>query len=325
MYKSGLFGNRLLLCAVAALPASAVLAQAYPSKPIRVFDGFPAGGSTDIVARIIGPKFQESQGQPWIVDNRAGAQGIIAGELAAKSPPDGYTLLMFTTTFTLHPAIYRNLPFDLTKSFVGVIQTSIITNVLAVHPSVPARTVKELIALAKERPGRLNFAAGGTGPQMTGELFNSMAGIKMTYIPYKGGAPAVAAAVGGETDMVFATMPTAITHISSGRLRALGVCTASRTTLMPNVPTIAEAGVPGYEAPNSVGVLAPAGTPREVVAKLQQEITRILAMRDVQERLQAAGIEPSSMKPEQFDEHVRAEVAKWTKVVKAAGIEPQKW
>ena len=323
VYKSRLFSNGL--CVVAALLASEVLAQTYPSKPIRVIDGFPAGGSTDIVARIIAPKFQEGQGQPWIVDNRAGAQGIIGGELAAKSPPDGYTLLMFTATFTVHPAIYRNLPFDLTKSFVGVIQTSTITNVLVVHPSVPARTVKELIALAKERPGRLNFAAGGTGPQMTGELFNSMAGIKMTHIPYKGGAPAVAATVGGETDLVFATMPTAIPYIRSGRLRALGVCTASRTMLMPNLPTIAEAGVPGYEAPNSVGVLAPAGTPREIVAKLQQEIARILAMRDVQERLLAAGIEPSSMKPEQFGEHIRAEVAKWAKVVKAAGIEPQTW
>jgi tripartite-type tricarboxylate transporter receptor subunit TctC len=312
------------MCA-AILIAGNACAQAYPAKPIRVLDGFPAGGSTDIVARIIAPKFQESQGQTWIVDNRAGAQGIIAGELAAKAPPDGYTLLMFTTTFTLHPAIYRNMPFDVTKSFVGVIQTSNITNVLAVHPSVPARTVKELIALAKASPGRLNFAAGGTGPQMTGELFNSMAGVKITHIPYKGGAPAVAATVGGEADLTFATMPTAISHIRSGRLRALGACTATRTMLMPDLPTIAEAGVPGYDAPNSVGILAPAGTPREIVGKLQQEIARIVTMRDVQERLLAAGIEPSSMKPENFTEHIRAEVAKWNKVVKAAGIEPQTW
>jgi tripartite-type tricarboxylate transporter receptor subunit TctC len=313
----------LLPIFVAMLFAGNALAQAYPSKPIRVFDGFPAGGSTDIVARIIAPKFQESQGQPWIVDNRAGAQGIIGGELAAKAPPDGYTLLMFTTTFTLHPAIYKSVPFDITKAFVGVIQTSTITNVLAAHPSVPARTVKELIALAKAKPGRLNFAAGGTGPQMTGELFNSMAGVRIIHIPYKGGAPAVAAAVGGETDLTFATMPTAISHIRSGRLRALGTCTASRTMLMPDLPTIAEAGVPGYDAPNSVGVLAPAGTPREIVAKLQQEIARILAIGEIQDRLLAAGIEPSSMKPEQFTEYIRAEVAKWTKVVKAAGIEPQ--
>jgi tripartite-type tricarboxylate transporter receptor subunit TctC len=319
--KSAIF----LFLAIAALPANVVLAQAYPSKPIRVIDGFPAGGSTDIVARIIAAKFQESQGQPWIVDNRAGAQGIIGGELAAKAPPDGYTLLMFTTTFTLHPAIYKNLPFDITKAFVGVIQTSTITNVLAVHPSVPARTVQELIALAKTKPGRLNFAAGGTGPQMAGELFNSMAGVKITHIPYKGGAPAVAAAVGGEADLTFATMPTAISHIRSGRLRALGACTATRTMLLPDLPTIAEAGVPGYDAPNSVGVLAPAGTPREIVVKLQQEIARILAIREVQDRLLTAGIEPSSMKPEQFTEHIRAEVAKWTKVVKAAGLEPQSY
>src|SRR4030095_14435383 len=230
---------------VVGMLASSVLAQTYPSKPIRVIDGFPAGGSTDIVARIIAPKFQESQGQPWIVDNRPGAQGIIGGELAAKSPPDGYTLLMFTATFTVHPSIYRNLPFDLTKAFVGVIQTSSITNVLAVHPSVPAQNVKELIALAKTKPGRLNFAAGGTGPQLTGELFNSMAGIKMTYIPYKGGAPAVAATVGGETGGVVADMHTTAPFVRSGRLRALGVCTATRTSLLPELPTIAEAGLPG--------------------------------------------------------------------------------
>lgn len=325
MHNSRLVQSGLLSWVLGGLLVCEALAQAYPAKPIRVIDAFPAGGSTDIVARIIAPKFQESQGQPWVVDNRPGAQGIIGGELAAKSPPDGYTLLMFTATFTVHPSIYRNLPFDLTKSFVAVIQTSNITNVLVVHPSVPAHTVKELIALAKVRPGRLNFAAGGTGPQLTGELFNSMAGIKMTYIPYKGGAPAVAATVGGETDLVFATMPTAVPYIRSGRLRALGVCTGSRTMLMPHLPTIAEAGVPGYEVTNSVGVLAPAGTSREILVKLQQEIARILAMRDVQERLLAAGIEPSSMKPEQFGEHIRAEVAKWAKVVKAAGIEPQTW
>src|SRR5262245_16649999 len=313
------------LWVVAGLLASGALAQTYPSKPIRVIDGFPAGGSTDIVARIVGPKFQESQGQPWIVDNRPGAQGIIGGELAAKSPPDGYTLLMFTGTFTVHPSIYRNLPFDITKSFVGVIQTSTITNVLAMHPSVPARNVKELIALAKTKPGRLNFAGGGTGPQLTGERFNNMAGLEMTYIHYMGGGPAVTATVGGETDLVFATMPTAIPFIRSGRLRALGVCTATRTSLLPDLPTIAEAGLPGYEATNSVGVVAPAGTPREIVAKLQQEIARILSMRDVQERLLAAGIEPSSMKPEQFNDYIRAEVAKWAKVVKAAGIEQQTW
>src|SRR5258706_1710756 len=223
----------LLPIFVAMLLAGNALAQAYPSKPIRVIDGFPAGGSTDIVARIIAPKFQESLGQPWIVDNRAGAQGIIGGELAAKAPPDGYTLLMFTTTFTLHPAIYKSVPFDITKAFVGVIQTSTITNVLAAHPSVPARTVKELIALAKAKPGRLNFAAGGTGPQMTGELFNVMAGVKITHIPYKGGAPAGAAPVGGETDLTFATMPPAISHIRGGTCSPLVRPHSDRTKPVP--------------------------------------------------------------------------------------------
>jgi tripartite-type tricarboxylate transporter receptor subunit TctC len=300
------------------------LAQSYPAKPIRVIDGFPPGGSTDIVARVIAPKFQETQHQPWIVDNRPGAQGIIGADAVAKAPPDGYTLLMMTATHTVHPVIYRNMPYEFPKAFAPITLTSNIANVLAVHPSVPARTVKELIALAKTRPGRLNFGAGGTGPQMTGELFNSMAGTKITFVGYKGGAPAALAAVTGEVDVTFATMPTAVGYIRAGRLRPLGVCTANRSVVLPDVPTVAEAGVPGYEATNSVGVLAPAGTPRDIIARLHQEIVRALALPDVRERLLAAGIEPAPpMTPEQFGEYLRAEVVKWGKVVKAAGIQPQ--
>jgi tripartite-type tricarboxylate transporter receptor subunit TctC len=300
------------------------LAQSYPAKPIRVIDGFPPGGSTDIVARVIAPKFQETQHQPWIVDNRPGAQGIIGADAVAKAPPDGYTLLMMTATHTVHPVIYRNMPYEFPKAFAPITLTSNIANVLAVHPSVPARTVKELIALAKTRPGRLNFGAGGTGPQMTGELFNSMAGTKITFVGYKGGAPAALAAVTGEVDVTFATMPTAVGYIRAGRLRPRGVCTANRSVVLPDVPTVAEAGVPGYEATNSVGVLAPAGTPRDIIARLHQEIVRALALPDVRERLLAAGIEPAPpMTPEQFGEYLRAEVVKWGKVVKAAGIQPQ--
>jgi tripartite-type tricarboxylate transporter receptor subunit TctC len=315
-----------LLSVLAVVLTGNALAQTYPAKPIRVIDGFPAGGSTDIVARVIAPKFQETQHQPWIVDNRSGAQGIIGADAVAKAPPDGYTLLMMTGTHTVHPAIYRNMPYDFAKAFAPIALTSSIANVLVVHPSVPAHTVKELIALAKAKPGRLNFAAGGTGPQMTGELFNSMAGVKITHIGYKGGAPAALAAVTGEVDLAFATMPTAVGFIRTGRLRALGACTAKRTIVLPDLPTVAEAGVPGYEATNSVGVLAPAGTPRDVIAKLHQEIARIVALPDVRERLLTAGIEPAPlMTPEQFGEYIRAEVAKWAKVVKAAGIQPQTW
>jgi len=315
---------RLLFVASAVFLAGHALAQAYPVKPVRVIDGFAPGGSSDIVARVMAPKFQESQQQPLIVENRAGAQGIIGADAVAKATPDGYTLFVMTGTHTVHPVIYRNMPYEFPRAFAPIALTSSITQVLAVHPTVPARTVKELIALAKTKPGRLNFGAGGTGPQMTGELFNSMAGTKITFIGYKGGAPAVLATVMGEVDVTFATMPTAIAYVRDGRLRALGVCTAQRSVVLPQVPTVAEAGLPGYEATNSVGMLAPAGMPREIVAKLHQEIVRILGLPDVKDRLLVAGIEPAPpMTPEQFGDYLRAEVAKWGKVVKAAGIKPE--
>ena len=327
MRNPGFVRSGLLSWVVVGLLASEALAQTYPVKPIRVIDGFPPGGSTDIVARLVAPKFQQTQHQQWVVDNRPGAQGIIGAEAVAKAPPDGYTLLMFTATHTVHPSVYRSLPYEFPRAFAPVALTSSVANVLVVHPSVPARTVKELIALAKAKPGRLNFGAGGTGPQMTGELFNSMAGTKMTHVSYKGGAPAVLATATGEVDLIFATMPTAIAYIRSGRLRPLGVCTAQRTMLMPELPTIAEAGVPGYEATNSVGVLAPAGTSRDIIGKLHQEIMRIVALPDVRDRLLAAGIEPAAavITPEQFGDYLRSEVAKWARVVKAIGYEPQKW
>jgi tripartite-type tricarboxylate transporter receptor subunit TctC len=313
-----------LFLAVAVLQPGHAFAQTYPAKPVRIIDGFAPGGSSDIVARVIAPKFQESLHQPLIVDNRAGAQGIIGADAVAKAAPDGYTLFVMTGTHTVHPVTYRNMPYEFPKAFAPIALTSSISQVLAVHPSVPVRTVKELIALAKTKPGRLNFGAGGTGPQMTGELFNSMAGTKITFIGYKGGAPAVLATVMGEVDVTFATMPTAVAYVRSGRLRALGVCTAKRSVVLPDLPTVAEAGLPGYESTNSVGILAPAGTPRDVVSKLHQEIVRILALPDVRDRLLVAGIEPAPpMTPEQFGDYLRAEVVKWGKVVKAADIKVQ--
>ena len=313
----------LFFVSAAALTGSA-FAQTYPAKPVRIIDGFAPGGSSDIVARVMAPKFQEAFGQPLIVDNRAGAQGIIGADAVAKAAPDGYTLFVMTGTHTVHPVTYRNMPYQFPQAFAPITLTSTISQVLAVHPSVPVRTVKELIALAKTKPGRLNFGAGGTGPQMTGELFNSMAGTKITFVGYKGGAPAVLATVMGEVDVTFATMPTAVAYVRAGRLRALGVCTSKRSVVLPNLPTVAEAGVPGYESTNSVGILAPAGTPRDIVAKLHQEITRILAMPDVRERLLVAGIEPApQMTPEQFADYLRNEVVKWGKVVKAANIQVQ--
>lgn len=312
---------------VAGAFAGEACAQGYPVKPVRVIDAYSPGGGTDIVARTIAPKFLESQGQPWVIDSRAGAQGIIGAEIASKAAPDGYTLLMYTTNFTIHPSIYRNLPYDFARAFAPVTQTSTVAMIIIVHPSVPARTVAELIALVKAKPGRLNYASSGFGgiTHMAGELFNSMAHVKMNHIPYKGGAPTVVATVGGEVDLTFAAIPVAAPHVRNGRVRPLAVSTVKRSTVMPELPTIAEAGVPGFEVTNAYGVLAPAGTPREVVVKLQQEIARILLLADVRERLQGLGAEPVGSTPEQFGEHLRTEVAKWANVVKTTGIELQSW
>jgi len=328
--KSNFVCSGLSSWVVAGALVSAAFAQApagYPAKPIRVIIGFPTGGAADIQARLMAPKFQESLGQPWVIDNRPGASGIIGTEIAAKLPPDGYNLLMFTGSHTVHPSIYKNLPFDITKNFVPVTLISITTMVLVVHPTVPARSVKELIALAKASPGKLNFASDGLGSaaQMAAELFKSVAGVNMVGIQYKGGPPSVAATVAGEVDLVFATAPTVVQQIKSGKVRALAVANPNRSSLMPELPTVAEAALPGYGVSNATGVLAPAGTTRDIVVKLQQEIARIVKLPDIRERLLGLGVEPVGNTPEQFAEYVRTEIAKWAKVVKAARIEPQSW
>ena len=320
--------NRIAkLWALAAICSGAALAQNYPIKPVRVIDGYPPGGGTDIVARTIAPKFLESQGQAWVIDSRAGAQGIIGTELASKAPPDGYTLLMYTTNFTIHPSIYKSLPYDFLQAFVPVTQTSTVPMILIVHPSVPALNVKELLGQARSRPGRINYASSGFGgiTHMAGELLNTLAKVKMTHIPYKGGAPSVAATLGGELDLTFAATPVGIPHIRSGRVRALAVSSDKRSAVIPELPTMAESGVSGYDVTNEYGVVAPAGTPRAIVVKLQQEISRILRLPDVKERLLAVGAEPVGSTPEQFGEHLKSEVAKWERVIKANKIEMQQW
>ena len=317
--------------ALAGLLAGEVLAQnptaAYPAKPIRVVIGFPAGGAADIQARLIGPKFQESLGQSWVIDNRPGASGILGSVVALKTPPDGYNLLMFTGSHTVHPSIYKSMPFDITRDFAPITLISVTTTVLVVHPSVPVRNVKELIALAKASPGRLNFASDGVGSagQMSAELFKVAAGVNMVGVQYKGGPPSVAATIGGEVDLVFATMPTVVHHLQSGKLRAVAVANPRRSSIMPDLPTIAESGLPGYDVSNATGMLAPTGTSKEIIGKLQQEIARIVRLPDIRERLVGLGVEPVGNTPEQFGDYIRTEIAKWSKVVKAAGIEPQTW
>ncbi|MBI2293666.1 MAG: tripartite tricarboxylate transporter substrate binding protein [Betaproteobacteria bacterium] len=318
-----------LACVVAAagLAVGDLAAQPYPSRPIRVIDAYPPGGSTDVVARIIAAKFQESTGQPWIVDNRAGAQGIIGTEIVARAAPDGYTLLMFTGAHTVHPSIYAKMPYDLLRDFAPVTLTSATTNLLVVHPTVPAKSVKELIAMAKAKPSSFNYSSAGTGSttHMAMELFKSMARVDLLHIPYKGSAPAVLDLVGGHVDLMFAPLPVMLPHIKSGRVRPLAVATAKRSGAIPEIPTVAEAGLPGFEATNSVGVLAPAVTPRDIIAKLNAEIVRILGLPEIRDRLLGLGAEPVANSPEQFAAFLKEDIARWAKVVKDAKIPLQTW
>jgi tripartite-type tricarboxylate transporter receptor subunit TctC len=315
------------LIAIALLIAASATAQPYPSKPIRVVDAYPPGGSTDVVARIVGAKFQENPGQIWLIDNRPGAQGIIGTDSVARAPADGYTLLMYTGSHAIHPSIYRNMPYDLVKAFAPITQTSSTTNVLVVHPSLPARTVKDVLAIARSKPGGLNYSSAGIGSttHMAMELLKSMAAVDITHIPYKGSAPAVIDCVAGHVTMMFGPMPVVLPHAKSGRLRVIAVSTSNRSRAFPDVPTVGEAGVPGYDSTNAVGILAPAGTPREIIAKLNLEIVRILNLPDVRERLSALGAEPVASSPAEFAGFIQADIAKWAKVVRAAKIPLQTW
>jgi tripartite-type tricarboxylate transporter receptor subunit TctC len=312
--------------ALMCVASCAVAQSTYPTKPVRVVDAYPPGGSTDIIARLIGPKFQEILGQQWIVDNRGGASGIIGADLVAKAPPDGYTLLVLSGNHVIHPAFYKAMPYDIVKGFAPITWMSDTAMVFAVHPSVPAKTVKELIAAAKRTPGKLNFGSAGAGSatHMTGELLKISSGLNIMHIPYKGGAPAALAAIAGEVDMVTLTMPVAAPHVKRGALRALAVTRNKRSQAMPDLPTIAET-LPGFSVNNAAGLAAPAGTPRDVIVKIQQTVVRVLAMPDVRDKLLAIGMEPVGNTPEQYAEYIRSEVAKWIKVVKVAGVETQTW
>jgi tripartite-type tricarboxylate transporter receptor subunit TctC len=302
-----------------------VSGQGYPAKPIRVIDAYPPGGSTDVLARLVAPKFQESTGQPWVIENRPGAQGIIGCEYVARAAPDGYTLLMFTGSHTVHPSIYKKLPYDLMRDFAPVTLASSTTNILVVHPTVPAKSLREFVALAKSARGKLNYSSAGTGSttHMAAELLKSMARIEATHIPYKGSVPAVVDLVGGHVDFMFAPLPVMLPHVKSAKARALAVSTAKRSAALPEIPTVAEAGLPGFEATNAVGVLAPAATPKAIVEKLNAEIVRVLKLPDIHERLVSMGAEPVGSSTGAFAEFLRVDIARWAKVVKDAGIPAQ--
>jgi tripartite-type tricarboxylate transporter receptor subunit TctC len=319
--------NYFRACALALgmLAAGAAAQTTYPNRAVRMVVPSSAGGGSDIIARIVAPRLAERLGQQVIVDNRAGAGTMIGGEVVAKAPPDGYTLLMGVSTLATNPAIYRKVPYNALTDFAPITLTLSAPNILVVHPSLPVKTVKELVWFSEARPGALNFASAGTGtnPHLSMELFLSLAKLKMVHIPYKGSAPAVTDLLGGQVAVMTATMLTGIPHVRSGRLRALGVTSTRRTAVAPDVPTIAESGVPGYEAVQWYGVLAPAQTPKEIVTRLHRDLAFILHTAEVRERFAADGGDPGGNTPEEFSRYIRTETEKWAKVVKAAGIKPE--
>ncbi len=317
-------GNARLAAATLLFAAATASAQSYPVKQIRFVVPFPPGGPADILSRTIGQSLSETWAQQVVIDNRAGAGGNIGAEIVAKAPPDGYTMLMgFVGTHAINSSLYRTLPFDAVKDFEPVALVAMVTIILVVHPSVPVKTVKELIALAKAKPGELSFGSPGNGtPQhLAGELFNTMTSVKMVHVPYKGAVPALTDLLGGRLSMIFSSMPPALPHVQSGKLRALGVTSATRSPAAPDVPTIAQSGLQGYEVINWYGVLVPAKTPKEIVGKLNGEIVRIMNLPAVKERLAAQGAETYTSTPEKFADMIRTETEKWAKVVKFSGAQ----
>lgn len=311
------------LIALAVALAGIASAQAqYPNRPVRLILAFPPGGGTDTLGRIIGPRMAQGLGQQVVVENRPGGGANIGAEVAAKSPPDGYTMFMATTAHSVSATLYTKLGYNLVRDFAAVVLLASTPNLVVVHPSVPVKSIKELIAFAKARPGQLDFASSGSGsqPHLAGELFNSMAGTRMHHIPYKGGGPAVIALVAGEAAVGFATAPSVVHHVQSGRLRGLAITSLQRSPLVPDLPTVNETGLPGYEAGPWYGFLVPTGTPRETIARLNAESLKAMTFPDVKERLAATGLSPLGSTPEEFGAFVRSEVEKWGKVVKAVGM-----
>jgi tripartite-type tricarboxylate transporter receptor subunit TctC len=297
-------------------------AQTYPTKPVRIIVPYAPGGSTDVIFRILAPRLTEVLEQQVLVENRPGAASIIGLDFVAKAPADGYTIGVSNIAYGANPTLYRKMPFDAEKDLVPVTLVSIVTMVLSVHPSVPARSVKDYIALARREPGTLTYGSAGNGSanHLATARFAHMAGIKLVHVPYKGGGPAVVSIVAGETSTLFATIPSAIQHFKSGRLRPLAVSSARRNSALPELPTVAEAGVPGYEAIEWQGVMVPAGTPRPVISRLQQAFARVLALPEVKERVVALGSDLVGSSTEEFEQFLKRELAVWSKVVREVGI-----
>ncbi len=313
---------RLCLCLCAVVMSFAAIADDYPNRPVHVIIGLTAGSGVDVMARIVGQKLAESMGQPFIIENRPGAGSNIGTRYAVSAEPDGYTIFVATVANAINATLYKNLTFDVLRDFSPVILAARAPNLLVVNPSVPAKSVQELIALAKARPGKLTVGSSGIGtsPQMTAVLFRHRAGINVVDVPFKGGPEATSALLGGQIDYLFAITSTALPHVKAKRLRALGVTSRERTALLPDVPTVSEAGLPGFEAVTWFGFAVPKGTPPAIIDRLNKEIGKILAMPDVKAKLAVQGIDVAGGSPEQFGSYMRDEFAKWGSLVKESGL-----
>jgi tripartite-type tricarboxylate transporter receptor subunit TctC len=294
----------------------------FPTRPVRVIVPQPPGASTDLTARLVAQKLADALGQPVIVDNRPGAGSIIGTELVAKATPDGYTILVVASSITINPSLHPNLGFDPLRDLAPITQLSAFPNMLTVHPSLPVKTVADMIAVAKAQPGKLNYGSSGTGTgtHLSAELFKYMTGVSMVHIPFKGGGQAVTALIGGQVQLNFATIPSVLPHVRSGKLRAIAVTTAKRSAAVPETPTIAEAGVPGYDHGPWNGMLAPAKTPAAIIARLNAEAAKAMQSADMKTVLNTEGAEPVGNSPQAFGAILREETVKWAKVIKAAGI-----
>ena len=313
--------RRAFITTVSLLLALPAAAQTWPDKPVRIIVPFAAGGPADVYARVLGQKLQEALGQTFIVDDRPGGGAIVGTEAAAKSPADGYTLLMMSNTHTVNESLFRNKPYQLMRDFVPVAPVNYSDLVLVVHPSLPVNSLKELLDLAKAKPNALNYASSGPGTpyHMAGELFKTMAGVEIIHVPYKGSAGARTDVMGGQVQMMFDAVTTMVPMVKSGQLKALGTTGITRSSVLPNVPTVAEAGVPGYEATIWLGIMAPAGTPKAIVDKLNTEISKVINKAEIKDGWARQGATPMNMNPEQFGRYLRDDIEKWAKVVKISG------
>ena len=314
--------STMLITASLALAAQGLAAQTYPSRAVRYIVPQAPGGSSDTLARVIAPRLAASLRQQVVVDNRPGATGIIGAELAAKAPPDGHTLLQVSTSHATNPAMGIKLPYDTVRDFASISLISQQPNIWLAHPSLPVRNIKELVAFARARPGQVDFASSGTGgsQHLAGELLNVMTGIRIVHIPYKGSPPALIDTLAGRVSLMSSTMAPAMPYVKAGRLRALAVTSAKRSPAAPGVPTVAESGVPGYEAIAWQGLVAPAGVPQDVVERLSREVARIIELADARRVLTEAGFEPVGSAPMEFTRFTQTEIARWTKVTSAAGL-----